>query len=106
MSEEKKYGIKETKDLFTFLTNYALEMKKHKSDDGKIDTQEMLEALGEVKDDAIKATMGIWHIGKEARDLDQEEKDELIAMSLDFATACAEVFLGIEIDRNPEKKGE
>jgi hypothetical protein len=98
MTEEtKKVGITETMELVNFLTTYMDQLKVYK-EDGKLDVAECLAAVAEKHSEAVAAVMGSWNIRAELKDVDQEEKDKLLAASLGVITKIAELVLGVEVE--------
>lgn len=95
-------GIKETREVISFLKVYAEELIEKQEDDGMIDGAEALASLFGQKDAALKAVLGSWEVPKELQDLDDEEKETLLAESLDLVGVLAELFLNVELVEEDE----
>jgi hypothetical protein len=86
-------GIKETKELYQFLSNSIDDLVKHKSDDGKISAAEWIQTVAVNAPAAVKAFVGIDKIDDEFKDASEEELKELALLGADLAQKVAALFI-------------
>lgn len=90
--QPKKYDIKETLEVKTFVVTLMEKLSAAKSDDGKISTAEWLSTAVQSAPSAVKAFMGANLIDEEMKDLDDSEKTELAKAGLEIMQSVLKVF--------------
>jgi len=96
MVDEKKTGIEESMDVIKFADALLDELGKHKADDGKIDTTEVFQTVGATMDEAVRAVVGSWKIGDELKDLDEDERKQLLDTSWPVVMKLIGLFVKVE----------
>lgn len=94
MNEQKKLGINDTKEAIIYAKAVVDSLLKAKSDDGKISKADVLSTLTVTLPEAISAVAGSWNIPAEVKDLDADEKNELLALMLPVVLDIAKFFSG------------
>lgn len=100
MTEEKKLGIEECLDITAFVKGVLQDAKKHKADDGKIDTMESIQMSITNAPEAVKAFVGWKKAIEEAKDLDPVEAQKLAADGMEIAELVVQVFFPKKADEN------
>ena len=89
-----KVGIKETSEVFDFLTKAVSDIDGHKDDDGKISSLEWAQVVMTNAPGALAAVRGIDQIDDEIKDLDEAEAKELAGKGMALAMAVMDL-LGV-----------
>ncbi len=96
MAEEKtqvKHPITETTDILVAADKVLKELKEHKSDDGKLDTLEIVTALKDSSMALMQAAWGSWNVPKEMGDLSEEEAKKLLGIAIPVVWGFVELFM-------------
>lgn len=95
---EDKIGIEESKDVLAYSKALREKLENAKSDDGKIDTAELLSAMVTTANSAIKAMMGVGQVDDEMRDLSDEERAELVTLAMTEVLGYLRLFAPIGME--------
>ena len=76
----EKKGIEETKDMLNYADAILDELYKAKQADGSLSTTDIIAAVANTAAKGVDAAWGAWEIPKEIKDLDEEEKKQLLDM--------------------------
>jgi len=90
---EETYSVEETMDFIKYAGALVTELKGHKADDGKIDSEEIFETLKSTVPEAVAAVVGSWHLPKELGNLDSEEMQLLSSAAMPVIFDLVGLFL-------------
>lgn len=93
MSEEKKLGLKETKEVYEFLHSALGDLAEHKADDGKVSLAEWGQTAMANAPAAVKAFMGADRVDDELKDLDEAELKEVATMGVSLMNDLMKIFM-------------
>lgn len=93
MTEENKFGIKESLDVVAFADVLVKKLHEKKADDGKIDGTEIGTALATSAPEAIKAIWGAGSVSKELGELSEEEKNQLLDKAMPVLLNLVHLFV-------------
>jgi len=71
-------GITESLEIVNFAASVVEELSKHKADDGKITVDEIVQTLTATASEGVKAVWGSWLVTEELKDLNEEERKQLL----------------------------
>jgi len=90
--ENEKRGIENILDWIIYLDKLTLEFEKAK-EDAVIDKTEIIKMFAVTIPEVVRAVSGSWNILPEAKDLDQQEKDQIITAILPIIMRLTRVFV-------------
>lgn len=93
---ENKIGINESLDVIRFFDAVVNEIIRAKQNDGKIETQEIIQALLASAPAGVQAAWQSWLITKELGELSPEEKQQLIDAAFPIILKAVQIFIPIK----------
>jgi len=90
---KQKFGTPEVEDFIKFADKLAVELAKHKADDGKIDAAEVAEAVKDSGSELIQAIWGGWNIPNELGELTAMQGKVLLSKLLPAVWKYVQLFV-------------